>query len=96
MQETLKSKAYWLNKLRIGIHIGPVVAGVVGKIKFAYDIWGDTVNKASRLEGSGQGGKINVSEEIVSLTQHHFEYSYRGEIEVKGKGNMKMYFLKMS
>jgi len=82
-----------LTKLRIGIHTGPVVAGVVGKMKFAYDIWGDTVNMASRMESSGEEGKINVSEKTMNLLKSKYDFSFRGELDVKGKGKMKMYFL---
>lgn len=89
-----EDKDNWLHGLRIGIHSGPVVAGVVGKIKFAYDIWGDTVNKASRLESASEAGEVNVSEETMLLTKDHFNYEFRGEFDVKGKGKMKMYFLR--
>ena len=79
--------------IRIGINTGPVVAGVVGKKKFAYDIWGDTVNIASRMESNSEPGKINVSEVTYKLIKDQFMCSYRGEIEAKNKGKMKMYFV---
>ncbi len=79
--------------IRIGINTGPVVAGVVGKKKFAYDIWGDTVNIASRMESNSEPGKINVSEVTYELIKDQFICSYRGEIEAKNKGKMKMYFV---
>jgi len=79
--------------IRIGINTGPVVAGVVGKKKFAYDIWGDTVNIASRMESNSEPGKINVSEATYKLIKDQFMCSYRGEIEAKNKGMMKMYFV---
>lgn len=79
--------------IRIGINTGPVVAGVVGKKKFAYDIWGDTVNIASRMESNSEPGKINVSEATYKLIKDRFECSYRGEIDAKNKGMMKMYFV---
>lgn len=78
--------------IRLGVNTGPVVAGVVGTKKFAYDIWGDTVNIASRMESNSKPGKINVSENTYALIKDLFECEYRGEIEVKNKGKMKMYF----
>ncbi|MEO2062764.1 MAG: adenylate/guanylate cyclase domain-containing protein [Christiangramia sp.] len=80
-------------EVRIGIHTGPVVAGVVGHKKFAYDIWGDTVNIASRLQTASEAGKINVSENTCMLVKDFFECHYRGEIEVKNRGILKMYYL---
>ena len=79
--------------IRIGINTGPVVAGVVGTKKFAYDIWGDAVNIASRMENNSQPGKINVSQHTYELIKDHFDCEYRGEIEVKNLGRMKMYFV---
>lgn len=79
--------------IRIGINTGPVVAGVVGKKKFAYDIWGDTVNIASRMESNSEPGKINISDNTYQLIKDEFECSYRGEIDAKNKGMMKMYFV---
>jgi len=81
-------------EIRVGIHTGPVVAGVVGTKKFAYDIWGDTVNIAARMESTSQPGKINVSESTYQLIKGAFECEFRGMIEVKNKGMLKMYFLK--
>lgn len=80
--------------IRIGINTGPVVAGVVGTKKFAYDIWGDTVNIASRMESNSKSGKINISEKTYKLIKDAFDCEYRGEIEVKNRGMMNMYFVK--
>lgn len=79
--------------IRIGINTGPVVAGVVGKKKFAYDIWGDTVNIASRMESNSEPGKINISDNTYQLIKDQYQCSYRGELEAKNKGMMKMYFV---
>jgi class 3 adenylate cyclase len=78
---------------RLGINTGEVVAGVVGTKKFAYDIWGDTVNTASRAESSGAAGLVNITETTYELAKDIFTCEYRGDIEVKGKGLMKMYFV---
>lgn len=80
-------------EIRIGINTGPVVAGVVGSKKFAYDIWGDAVNIASRMETSSEAGRINISENTYRLVKYHFECEFRGEVEVKNKGTLKMYFV---
>lgn len=80
-------------EIRIGIHSGPVVAGVVGTKKFAYDIWGDTVNIASRMESNSEPGRINISEDHYKAIADQFECEYRGEIPVKNKGAMHMYFV---
>jgi adenylate cyclase len=79
---------------RIGIHTGPVVAGVVGTKKFAYDIWGDTVNIASRLEATCEPGKVNVSETSYLLAKYEFDWEHRGKIAAKNKGMIDMYFVK--
>ncbi|KAA3437218.1 hypothetical protein FOA19_21985 [Rufibacter hautae] len=79
--------------LRIGIHTGPLVAGVVGRKKFAYDIWGDTVNLASRIESSGEGGKINISETTFEAVKEWFSCLYRGKVPAKNKGEVDMYFV---
>ncbi|MCH2115442.1 MAG: adenylate/guanylate cyclase domain-containing protein [Pirellulales bacterium] len=79
--------------IRIGIHTGPAVAGVIGFKKFAYDVWGDTVNTASRMESSGLPGRIQISEQVAKLLGDDFVIEERGTIDVKGKGRMKTYWL---
>ena len=80
-------------EVRIGIHAGPVVAGVIGTHKFAYDLWGDTVNIASRMESHGVPGKINVSESVRERLYLEFDFEKRELMKVKGKGEMQTYFL---
>jgi class 3 adenylate cyclase/HAMP domain-containing protein len=86
---------HWQEKvnIRIGINTGPVVAGVIGKSKFIYDLWGDAVNTASRMESHGVVGKIQVSQSTYQLLQAKYDFEARGEINVKGKGPMMTYFL---
>jgi class 3 adenylate cyclase len=79
--------------LRVGVHTGPVVAGVVGTKKFAFDIWGDTVNIASRMESSGEVGRVNISAYTYDLVRSQFDCSYRGKVNAKGKGQVDMYFV---
>ena len=78
---------------RIGIHTGPVVAGIVGVKKFAYDIWGDTVNTAQRMESNSEAGKVNISDDTYKLVKTLFNCSYRGKVATKGKGEVDMYFV---
>jgi class 3 adenylate cyclase len=85
------SKVKWL--LRAGINTGPIVAGIVGINKFAYDVWGDTVNIASRMENSSGISKINISGSTYDLVKEYFDCEYRGKLEVKGKGEVDMYFV---
>lgn len=88
---TAQGKPAW--PIRIGIHTGELVAGVVGSKKFAYDIWGDTVNVASRMESNSEAGQINISEATYQLVNDHFKCKFRGEIDVKNKGKMGMYIV---
>ncbi|MFN4082353.1 MAG: adenylate/guanylate cyclase domain-containing protein [Bacteroidia bacterium] len=80
-------------EIRIGINSGPVVAGVVGKSKFAYDIWGDTVNVAARMESASEPGKINISETTYNMVKDSFNCKYRGKFTAKNKGDIDMYFV---
>lgn len=80
-------------KIRVGVHTGPVVAGIVGIKKWQYDIWGDTVNIASRMESKSEPGRVNLSETTYNEIKDEFPCEYRGEIEVKNRGLLKMYFL---
>jgi class 3 adenylate cyclase len=85
------SGARW--QMRIGIHAGPVVAGVIGTRKFAYDVWGDTVNVASRLESTSQPGRIQVSKVVADALESDFLLEPRGKVDLKGKGQTATWFL---
>jgi class 3 adenylate cyclase len=96
MQKWSKTQAELGNKfghIRIGIHVGPVVAGIVGEDKFAYDIWGKAVNIAARIESASESGKINISSDLFELIKNKYTCSYRGEIEVKNMSKFGMYFV---
>jgi adenylate cyclase len=79
--------------IRIGIHTGPAVAGVIGIKKFFYDVWGDTVNTASRMESSGMPGRIQISKQTAEVLNGEFIVEERGQVELKGKGCMTTYWL---
>jgi adenylate cyclase len=81
-------------QLRIGIHAGPVVAGIIGFKKFSYDLWGDTVNVASRMESSGMPGEIQVTKDVYHLLKQEYTFQRRGVLQIKGKGEMLVYLLK--
>jgi adenylate cyclase len=90
--ERISRNEHWFD-LRIGIHTGPVVAGIVGTWKFSYDIWGDTVNIASRMENSGETGKVNISSSTYERIKDNFDCTYRGKVTAKNKGEVDMYFV---
>ena len=93
MHKKRKAEGKPFFNIRIGIHSGPLVAGVVGKKKFAYDIWGDTVNTAARMEQNSEPGKINISSFTHNLVKDNYNFTHRGKIEAKNKGHIDMYFV---
>ncbi|MCF8242733.1 MAG: hypothetical protein K9J16_15250 [Melioribacteraceae bacterium] len=97
MQEFMKTrreKSTFKWEMRAGVHTGQVIAGVVGSKKFTYDIWGDTVNTASRMESSGIPGEVNISAATYESVKDYYEFEYRGKIDAKGKGKMDMHLVK--
>ncbi|TAH19152.1 MAG: hypothetical protein EAZ08_09770 [Cytophagales bacterium] len=93
LAEKKKARGEHYFELRLGINTGAIVAGVVGESKFAYDIWGDAVNLASRMESGGEPGRVNISENTHELIKDKFDCTYRGKISVKNKGEVDMYFV---
>jgi class 3 adenylate cyclase/HD superfamily phosphodiesterase len=91
-EKTLHHEDFW--EVRIGIHTGPVIAGRVGRKKTTFDIWGDTVNTASRMESSGSAGEINITDSTYQMIKDFFVCEYRGQMPIKYKGAIDMYFVK--
>jgi class 3 adenylate cyclase len=81
-------------QFRLGIHSGPMIAGVIGKLKFQYDLWGDAVNLAARMESHGVPGRVHVSKTTHALIEHAFDCEFRGAIPIKGKGEMETWFVR--
>lgn len=90
-EKSRQGAAYW--ELRLGVHSGDLVAGVIGDKKFAYDVWSDTVNTASKCESSGVVGKVNISRATYELVKEFFQCEYRGRVPAKNKGEIDMYFV---
>ncbi|MEG3841869.1 adenylate/guanylate cyclase domain-containing protein [Microcoleus sp. herbarium14] len=92
LHKVYEKTPYW--DIRIGIHSGPLLAGVIGKKKFTYDVWGDTVNTASRMESSGVPGNVNISHTTFELVKDVFDCEYRGKVSAKNKGELDMYLVR--
>lgn len=92
LHKVYEKTPYW--DIRIGIHSGPLLAGVIGNKKFAYDVWGDTVNTASRMESSGVPGNVNISHTTFELVKDVFDCEYRGKVSAKNKGELDMYLVR--
>ena len=91
LEAVAKAGRTW--QVRIGIHVGPVVSGVIGTGRFAYDVWGDAVHVASRLEATAEEGRIHVSKEVADLLGLAFRFESRGRVTLKGKGHLETFFL---
>ena len=91
--EEINSTGDVVVQFRIGLNAGPVIAGVVGQRKFHYDIWGEAVNTASRMESQGVPGKIQITHNMKDLLQHQFVFAPRGKVEIKGVGDTECWFL---
>jgi class 3 adenylate cyclase len=91
-EKMYRKQPYW--EIRLGIHSGPLLAGTIGKKKFTYDVWGDTVNTASRLESASLPNFINISHSTFELIKDFFDCQHRGKISAKNKGYIDMYFVK--
>ena len=91
IKQQLTGEEFW--QLRIGINSGPLVAGVVGKNKFVYDVWGDAVNVASRMETNSEAGQINISRSTYEQTKYFFACNFRGQVPAKNRGYLEMFFL---
>ncbi len=90
-KKVARGEPHW--ELRCGVHAGPLMAGVIGEKKFAYDIWGDAVNIASSLESNCEPGHVNISKEVYDVVRDRFECQHRGRIAVKNRGEIDMYFV---
>ena len=91
LHEARRAKGEALWELRVGVHTGPLIAGALGTRKFAYDVWGDTVNLASGMESSGEPGKVNVSEATWRATAPLFDWTDRGPVRAEGQGQIQLY-----
>jgi class 3 adenylate cyclase len=91
LEKKARGGKFW--EVRLGMHTGELVAGVIGKTKFAYDVWGNAVNLASRMESGGKVGKVNTSQFTYEIIKDFFVCTYRGEIEAKNIGSVKAYFV---